>query len=117
MNVNILYPISTDTVSTIGTGLSNPTTIAYTQSGSPVYVLTIYQFLSMTVGGQMTVSAGLAGSLGFADGLGTAAMFHWPSGLVIHPITKVIYITVRPLQHSLTGLSVSLWIRPLDILS
>ena len=32
---------------------------------------------------------------GFADGQGTAAMFHWPTGFVVHAVLWVIYIADR----------------------
>ena len=43
-------------------------------------------------GGSTTVLAGQSIS-GFADGQGTAAMFNVALGLVIHPVTGMIYIT------------------------
>ena len=83
----------TDTVSTLATGLSRPTAIAYTPSSSLAFVLTETQLLTMPLwGGVTSVLAGQAWVYGFADGQGTAAKFDWAKALVIHPVTNVIYI-------------------------
>ena len=83
----------TDTVTTITTGLSSPKAIAFTPSGSLVYVLCNSQLLTMPVGDSTTSVQAGNGSYAFADGQGTAAMFNAARGLVVHPVTGVAYIT------------------------
>ena len=83
--------ISTDTVTTMTTGLTYPWTIAFTQSGSLTYVLTDTQLFTMSQGGATSVLAG-SGGTGFADGQGTAARIWGARGLVIHPMSGIIYI-------------------------
>ena len=69
-----------------------PRAIAFTPSGLLVYVLTDTKLLTMSVGGGAT--SVLAGSVyGFLNEQGTAAMFHVPSGLAVHAVTGVVFIT------------------------
>lgn len=83
----------TDTVTTMATGLFYPAAIAFTPPGSLTYVLSLTQILTIPIGGGApSVLAGQT-STGFANGFGTTAMFSWPSGLVVHPVSGVIYIT------------------------
>lgn len=82
-----------DTVTTLTSGLFNPNAIAFTPSGSLTYVLTDYQLLTMAMGGGSTMVLAGSGVFGFADGQGIAAMFSMATGLAVHPVTGVIYIT------------------------
>ena len=73
--------------------------VAFAPSGLLVYVLTNSQILTVPVWGNATLAlAGLASisgscsGCGFADGQGTAARFSNASGLVVHPVTGVVYI-------------------------
>ena len=87
-------PSSTDTVSTMATGLDMPNAIAFTPSGLTAYVLTDTQVLTVSVGGGATsVLAGRSGVNSFANGLGTSAIFNTANGLVVHSGTGVMYIT------------------------
>ena len=81
-----------DTVTTLASGLDGAESIAFTPSGSLVYVLTNFQLLTMSVGGTPLVLAGQTGS-GFAEGQGTTAMFNYARELAVHPVSGIIYIT------------------------
>ena len=77
----------------MATGLVGPQAIAFTPSGSQAYVVTVYQLLTMSVvDGTTSVLAGQL-QTGIADGQGAAALFFGPRGLIVHPVTGVIYIT------------------------
>ena len=79
---------------TTGVWFQSSAVIAFTPSGSQLYMFEWNQLLTMPGGGgALSVLAGNGGYGGFADGQGTAAMFEKPQGLVIHPVTGVIYIT------------------------
>ena len=80
----------TDNVATFAINIAFPAAIALTPWGG--YVLNNFQLMKSLGGAPLTVVAG-SGVPGFADGQGTAAMFDWSSGLVVHPVTGVIYIT------------------------
>ena len=83
----------TDNVNTLATGQDFPRAIGFTPSGSLVYFLTTKQLWSMpTGGGAVSILAGHSWS-GFKDANGTVALFRDPSGLVVHPVTGVAYIT------------------------
>ena len=88
-----IFPIfCADTVTTLTSGISSPTAIGFTPSGSLTYVLTSYQILTMPIiGSSTTILAGSAS--GFADGPGNVATFNGATDLVVHPGTGVMYIT------------------------
>ena len=66
--------------------------IAFSLSGSQVYIATNTELLTMSVwGGTTSLLAG--GTPGFADGQGTAAMVSGPKSLAVHPVTGMIYFT------------------------
>ena len=86
------FKIPTDTVTTMATGFLNPSGLAFSPSGSLVYVATDKELWQMSVfGGNITTLAG-SGVGGFADGQDIAAMFVYAKSLAVHSVTGVLYI-------------------------
>lgn len=70
-----------------------PKAIGYSESGSLIYIFTASQLFKMFVGGGSPLLLAGQPEKGFANGQGTAAMFDWPQGVAIHPITGMMYFT------------------------
>lgn len=80
-----VYVANQGGVSTIVSGgLSQPSGIAVTPDGSVIYVAETYnnRILKITQSGTITLLAG-TGAAGFADGVGTSAIFNQPHGLTL----------------------------------
>ena len=61
-------------------------------SAGNIYVTDNHTIRKVTADGVVTTLAGLAGSTGTADGLGSAARFNWPTGITTDPAGN-IYVT------------------------
>jgi len=78
----------TKAVRTFAAGLQNPFGVAVSPTTGLVYISDVGTNCIHTVDprtGAVTILAGSSGVAGFADGIGTAAQFHYPQGIAVSP--------------------------------
>ncbi len=88
-------PGSTDT--DVGNGVqgkfNQPSAVAFDSSGN-LYVADTgnHVIRKVSSAGFVTTVAGLAGTLGYADGIGNTARFSFPSGIAVDNVTGIVYV-------------------------